>query len=152
MKRLRVPLLLAVTGGLLAGALYWSRPQPGFATPADCLEAYREARQSGDVPNYLRCLAEPLRSEVLKTTDSERALADSLRRGMKDVKTWVLLPQEETEGTRAILEVDEGRMSGIRRHRFHLARFREGWLIVGIDPPREIPAAIPYGTHISKGL
>src|SRR5690348_15577369 len=64
-RRLLLSLLaVAVAAGLLVLAL--SRPQgrQGFATPAECVEGYAAASKSGDVPRYLGCLAEPLRSRT----------------------------------------------------------------------------------------
>jgi hypothetical protein len=46
--------------------------------------------------------------------------------------------------------VDEVRIDGNRRLHFRLQRSQKGWLIVRIDPPKLVPAGIPYGTHVSK--
>jgi hypothetical protein len=141
MKRMRVAILLALIFGLLLAALFWSRPHPesGFATPGDCLDAYRDACKTGNVGRYLSCLAEPLRS------DKGDATAEQIRKEMQDVKSWTQLDPEIKHDS-AIIDVDAVRRSGTRRIRFHLARSDGGWLITAIDAPRELPGGIPYGT------
>jgi hypothetical protein len=150
MKWIRISALAGVTLGLLALAVFWSLPPAGFATPAACLEAYREASRAGNVPAYLSCLAEPLRAEIRRQHTDPKKLADSLRQAMKDVKTWVQLPVEASQGPTVQVNVDEVRITGNHRLGFHLRRCQTGWLIVGIDPPKLVPAGIPYGTHVSK--
>jgi hypothetical protein len=146
MKRRRAVLLLVLTLALIALAVYWSRrPRDTvFATPADCLEALREASAAGDVGRYLSCLDEPLRSEkqrLLRPTD--------LQRGMEGVKSWSQF-EPEVRGSTASVEVDRVRAGGTSRNRFRLERSARGWLVVGIDPPKDITSPIPYGTHVSQ--
>jgi hypothetical protein len=146
MKRRRVVLLLVLTLALMALALSWSwRPRETvFATPADCLEALREASAAGDVGRYLGCLDEPLRSEKrhsLRPAD--------LQRDMDGVKSWTQL-DPEVQGSTASGEVDRVRAGGTSRIRFRLEQSARGWLVVGIDPPKEITPPIPYGTHVSQ--
>ena len=146
MKRRRVVLLLVLTLALMALAVSWSRRprETVFATPADCLEALREASTAGDVGRYLSCLDEPLRSE------KRRSLRPAdLRRDMEGVKSWSQF-EPEVQGSTASVEVDKVRAGGTSRVRFRLERSARGWLIVEIDPPKEIMPAVPYGTHVSQ--
>ena len=150
MKRVRISALISATAGLLALAVFWSLRPAGFTTPAACLDAYREATRAGNVEGYLRCFAEPLRAEIQRQQTDRKRLAESLRQEMKDVKTWVQLPDSESEESTAQVNVDEVRIHGTRRLRFRLRHLSNGWLIVGIDLPKLVPAGIPYGTHVSK--
>jgi hypothetical protein len=146
MKRRRVVLLLVLMPVLMALAVFWSRRplETGFATPADCLEALREASAAGDVGRYLSCLDEPLRSE------EQRSLRPAdLQRGIEGVKSWTQL-EPEVRGSNASVEVDRVRAGGTSRIRFRLERSAKGWLIVGVDPPKDITPPIPYGTHVSQ--
>jgi hypothetical protein len=68
---------------------------------------------------------------------------------MAGVVSWAQ-HEPEVSGTAALVDVDRGRRDGAQRVRFRLERGRGGWLIVGIDPPKEVPTVIPYGTHVSK--
>lgn len=147
MKRLRL-LSMVVTMALLALALYWSpRRQAGFASPAECVAAFGEAYKDGDAERYLNCLAEPLRSQVRRQYADMRELSQSLHRESKDTVSWAQTAGGN-EGRRAFVEVDEVRPSGTRRLRFRLERDRGGWRIAAIETPRDIPTAIPYGTHV----
>lgn len=148
-QRLRAVLVLVVALGLVALAVRWSAGRRGFATPADCLEAYGAACLAGDVAGYLSCLGEPLRSETRQCFADDQELAEWLRQTMKDVKSWTQL-LAPVAGSGAEVDVDEVRASGTRRLRFHLEHSGQGWLIVGIEQPRAVPTAVPYGTHISK--
>jgi hypothetical protein len=146
MKRRPVALLLAVTLAVLALAVWWSRrPGPaGFATPADCLDALREASAAGDVGRYLDCLGEPLRSQKqgsLRPAD--------LRRDVEGVKSWTQI-EPVVQGSAATAEVDQVRAQGTSRVRFRLERSGRGWLVVGIDRPTEIAPPVRYGTHVSE--
>jgi hypothetical protein len=146
MKRRRAVLLLVLTLALMALAVSWSwRPRDTvFATPADCLEALREASAAGDVGRYLSCLDEPLRSE------KQRSLRPAdLQRDMEGVKSWSQF-DPEVRGSTASVEVDRVRAGGTSRIRFRLERSARGWLVVGIDPPKDITHSIPYGTHVSQ--
>ena len=147
MKRRRLVLLLVVGLGLAALLVYGPPRRPtGFATPADCLDAYRDASKDGDMARYLRCLGEPLRSEQQRTLDS-----DALRRRLEDVKGWTRL-EPVIQELSAYVDVDQVRTSGTARVRFHLQRVDQGqgWLIVRVDAPKEVPAPVPYGTHVSE--
>jgi hypothetical protein len=146
MKRRRVVLLLVLTLALMALVVSWSRRprETVFATPADCLEALREASAAGDVGRYLGCLDEPLRSE------KQRSLRPAdLQRDMEGVKSWIQL-DPEVQGSTASVEVDRVRAGGTSRIRFRLERSARGWLVVGIDPPKDITPPIPSGTHVSQ--
>src|SRR5262245_17891920 len=149
MKRYRVPFALALTAGALALALRWSAGRAGFATPAACLDAYGEACLAGDAAGCLSCLGEPLRSEVRRQFPDQAALAEALRQNLRGVKAWVRPLEPAVEGAAAAVDVDEVRPEGNRRLRFRLHNAGGGWLIVGIDPPRDVPAVFPYGTHVS---
>jgi len=150
MKWLRILTLVVVTIITWALAISWSQRQAGFATPAACLDAYRDASPAGNVEKYWSCLAEPLRSEMQRQHPNSRELAESLRREMKAVKTWVQLLESDATVATVQVDVDEVRVDGNRRIRFHLQRSGSGWLIAGMEQPKIIPAGIPYGTHVSK--
>jgi hypothetical protein len=145
MKRYRVPLLVLLAVALLAGAALWSqRRGAGFANPAECVEAYRDACAAGDAAKALDCLGGPLRD-----AGESSATPEALRREMAGVVSWAQ-HEPEVSGTAALVDVDRGRREGVQRVRFRLERGRGGWLIVGIDSPKEVPTVVPYGTHISK--
>src|SRR5262245_57511610 len=84
----QLKLILAVlTVAVLAGVLLWRQRGPaGFASPADCVEAYRDACLAGDVTAYLGCLGEPLRSQRRDLTR-----ADDLKRALDGVVGWAQL-------------------------------------------------------------
>ena len=146
--------LVAATA-ILAGVAWLGLRHGGsnqrFATPIDCLEAYREACISGDVDAYLDCLAEPLRTEQSRRFPNPDALAWKLQQDMKEVKSWTVVGPGETasEATEVRLEVDMAGPSGTWRTAFDLQQQRGSWLITAIGPRREVPTDIPYGTHIS---
>jgi hypothetical protein len=147
MNRYRILLFAALALALLAAAIFWpSGRKPGFATPDACLEAYRDAYLAGDLDRYLSCLGEPLRSEKQRAAGQ---LAEELRQESDGVSSWV---RHETtiDGATAQVEVEEVRRRGNRRVRFHFERFDDGWLIVGIHPSPQKPAAIPYGTRVGE--
>jgi hypothetical protein len=145
-------LLVALTCLALAGALAWAlRPRPtGFATPAECLAAYREACQAGDAERYRRCLGEPLRSQVRQTYPGDDALAEALRRESGGLKGWVEDGPPDEQGGRATANVEEVRESGQRRLRFELERARDGWHIVGVEKGAEQAPEIRYGTRVGE--
>jgi hypothetical protein len=146
MRRRRVALTLAVALALLALAVYpsWRAGPAHFATPADCLDALREASAAGDIGSYLSCLGEPLRSEKQRSLRPE-----DLRRDMEGVKSWSLL-ESEIQGTTATVEVDKVREGGTSRTRFRLERSGGGWLVVGVDRPQKVSPPVRYGTHIRE--
>ena len=150
MKGIRIIVIVVLVVALLGGTVYWSRQPGGFATPTDCLDAYREACRVGDVQKYWSCLAEPLRAGVQQQHPSVEELASFLRRDMTGLKSWVAHLASESEQSRAQVDVDEVRAESNRRIRFLLERSGRGWLIVGMDEPKPVPAHIPFGTHISK--
>src|SRR5262249_19092944 len=88
-RRLRVAALFSLTLAVLALAVIWARHQKRVPTPAECLDAYYEAGRGGDGGRYLRCLAEPLRSQTSGRWKDPQGLAASLRETMKDIKAWV---------------------------------------------------------------
>jgi hypothetical protein len=145
MKHLRLGLLaVAAVGGLILALLLArpAAPAAGFATPADCLDAYREASRGGDVTGVLNCLAEPLRSR-----EQAGITAASVRRPLAGVKNWTLRDPVVEEAA-ATVDVELVRQSGKSLVRFHLRRGATGWLISAIDPPKELPVKIPYGTPV----
>ncbi len=149
MKRLRMVLVVVLTLVLLALALWWSPRQSRYATPTACLDIYCEASKTGDVAKYRSCLGEPLRSEMERRYPDGSAWAEAVRATMTDIKSWVQM-DPVIDGATAYVDVEEVHRSGQRRRRFHLAQAGSGWLISGIEPPKEVPAIIPYGTHVSQ--
>jgi len=141
----QLKLILAVlTVAVLAGVLlWWQRGPAGFASPADCVEAYRDACLAGDVSAYLSCLGEPLRSQR-----RDVARPDDLKRALDGVVGWAQHDSVVGE-TEAHVDVDQTRRDGTQRVRFRLRR-AGGWLIVGIEAPQPVPTLIPHGTHVSK--
>jgi hypothetical protein len=135
---------------LLALAVHWSQRPPRFATPAACLDAYREASRAGDVESYWSCLAEPLRFEIQQQYPDPKELARHLRSQMSDVKTWVQVLDSRSEDSTIQVDVDEVSLEGNRRIHFQLQWSGGGWLIASLTAPKGIPTSIPYGTHISK--
>jgi hypothetical protein len=146
MKLFRVVILVAVTLGLLAGAFFWSRhtATKTAATPAECLDNYYEACRSGDVEQYLNCLGGPYRSQA-----GSRSFDDA-RRDLRDVKNWVQLAGPVEEGSSVWVDIDEVRAASTRRVRYHLQQAGTGWVIVAVDPPREVPSPIRYGTRVGE--
>jgi hypothetical protein len=146
MKRFRVPILLAVVSVLAAGLLLWTRRTASVeaATPAECLDAYYDSLQSGDVEKYLRCLGEPYRTR--QGRDSFAAAG----RDAKELKNLVQLAGPAEGDSSRWVDVDEVRAAGVRRVRYHLRKDERGWLIVGVDPPRERAAPLRYGTHVGE--
>jgi hypothetical protein len=145
MKRLRFSLLVLAALALLAGVAWWAqRRSPGFADPAECVEAYREACAAGDVAGYLACLADPVRAEAERT-----ATPAALQKELAGVVSWAQR-EPSVSGAAAHVDVERGRRDGVQRIRFQLRRCRGGWSIVGIDSPQPVPTVVPYGTHVSK--
>src|SRR3954471_23739588 len=140
----------ALTCAVLAGAVAWSlRPRPTECrTPAECLEAYREACRAGDAARHRRCLREPLRSEVRHACPGDEALAAALRREARGVKGWVEVGPPDEQGGRTIVNVEEVRETGQRRLRFYLDRSPEGWLVVGVEKGAEQTPDVRYGTRV----
>src|SRR5579885_2107081 len=145
-------LLVALTGAVLAGALAWSlRPRPaGFATPAECLEAYHEACRAGDAARYRGCLGEPLRSEVRRDYPDDAALVEALRRETQGMKGWVEVGPPDDQGERATASVEEVRETGQRRLHFYLERSPDGWLIVRVEKGAEQTPEVRYGTRVGE--
>jgi hypothetical protein len=143
MKLLRLLILLVVAAIALAGVHFWPRrvATAGAATPAECLDDHYEALQSGDVDKYLRCLDEPYRADAGRSFEAAR-------RDVKDVKGLVQQAGPAESGSPRWVDVDEVRAAGVRRVRYHLRQDDRGWVITAIDPPREIPAAVHYGTPV----
>jgi hypothetical protein len=145
-------LLLGLTCAVLAGVLAWSlRPRAaGYATPSECLEAYREACRAGDAAQYRRCLGEPLRSEVRQSYPDDAALAEALRRETQGVKGWVEVGPPDEQGERAAASVEEVRETGQRRLRFSLEHSQAGWLIVRVEKGAEQTPEVRYGTRVGE--
>jgi hypothetical protein len=140
--------LLVAMGLILAlGALVlYGRPRSsqGFATPGECLDAYRDASKEGDVARYLSCLGEPLRSEK-----QQAVTAADLIRGMQGVKGWSRHEPVIREEM-ADVDVDLVRQSGTYRLSFRLQRVNHGWVIVALDGPHERNSPVPYGTPATE--
>jgi hypothetical protein len=118
-----------------------------FATPEECVLAYAEACKDGDVTAYLGCVTGPLLDEA-RRLDRAGQLPPALRRSLAGVKSWVVADAAAVEADSATVEVDVVRPEGTRRIRFRL-RASPGWRIAGIDPPREVPTPVRYGTPVS---
>lgn len=144
MKRLRFALLSAATLTLFAVVLLTSRrtARKPAATPAECLDNYYESLRSGDVDKYLHCLGEPYRSRA------GRDSFDAARRTIKDVKNRVQVTAPVEEGSSLWLDVDEVGAADKRRLRYHLRQVDSAWVIVAIDPPRQMSTPIRYGTRV----
>jgi hypothetical protein len=148
-RRLRLVLIALVSAaGLVAVALYRPTGGQGFATPGECVEAYRVASEKGDAGRYLRCLAGPLRSRTEQHFPDSGRLAEMLRQDMEGVKGWVVTSAPAVERDTARAEVDVVRQDGVRRLQFRLERAGGGWLVAGVSAPQARPAAVPYGTHV----
>lgn len=147
----RVLLVLGVAALLLAVTVHGPGGRGGFATPAECLDAYAAARQDGDAERYLRCLAEPLRQGLRERYPDPNQLSGALREETASVKGWVQASAPAVEGDVARADVDEVRPDGVRRLHFRLERSAGGWLVAGVDAPRARAAAVPYGTHVKNG-
>ena len=145
MKRRGVLLLAAAILGLAALLRFWpGRPLGEFATPAACLDAFRDACKDGDLNRYLSCLGEPLRSEKAGSLRRADLLAE-----MEGVTGWTRL-EPIVAGASARVDVDEVKSARTYRRRFRLEQTPRGWLIVAVEPPREVPTPVRYGTHISE--
>jgi hypothetical protein len=146
-------LLVALTGLALAGAVAWAlRPRvaSGYATPGECLEAYREACRAGDAVRYRRCLGDPLRSEVRQTYPDDAALAEALRREAEGLKGWVEVGPPDEQGERATASVEEVRETGQRPLSISLERSQDGWLVVGVERGAEQVPDVRYGTRVGE--
>lgn len=137
----RAAALAGLTLAVLAPIVWWAwdREPPGFATPAECLDASCNAAKDGKAELYLACLAEPLRSETRRRFQDREQLAEHLRLRMQDVTGWVLELRPEDGGAETVVELVEVRESVRRRTRFHLARTMRGWLITNFSQPIEEP-------------
>jgi len=147
MKWLRATILVGLTFGLLAMALYWTRTRQhlGFATPADCVDAYINASKDGDVAKYLECLGEPLSSEKRRVTSQD------LQRGMEGVGTYARIGDNPViKDSMASVDVEKVRRTGTTPVKFRLENSGKGWLIVGIEEGKEVPSAIRYGTRVGE--
>ena len=153
MKRLRLVSCAVVTLGvalvLLLRAPRAARPAR-FATPDECVQAYAEARKDGNVPAYLDCLAEPLRSDSLRRAGGEEQFAEALRLSMTEVKSWTQVGPAELDGSTASVEVEAVGSATTQRIRFRLERGGEGWLIVAIEPPSKTPTTFPFGAPVGN--
>src|SRR5262245_53223280 len=127
MNNARVILSTVVVILAIGTALWWATSPKDFATPQQCVEAYRDALVIDNEARLLKCLAEPLRAEM------EGQLRDAaFRRSVADLKGWTQL-DPEIDGPKASIVVDEIRATETRRTRFRLEQSGQGWLIVGID-------------------
>jgi hypothetical protein len=149
---LRRLLTLAVTCGVLTGTLAWSLrlPPAGYGTPAECVDAFRDACRTGDAARYRRCLGDPLRSEVRQTCPGDDSLAESLRREARGLKGWVQVGPPDEQRDRAVANVEEVRETGQRRLRLWLERSSEGWLVVRLEMGAEQAPDVRYGTRVGE--
>jgi len=138
--------ILALTLGVLALVVRWSPRQKGFAGPTDCISAYYEACQVGDVTRYESCFADPLRSETRRDSGDMNHLISLLQH--KAVKNWVVVAESETDKPVSTVQIDEVREDGIARVRFRLEFLHSSWLIVGVDPVQRRQPSVPYGTDV----
>ena len=127
MKWLRILALAGVTLGLLGMTVYWSQARTGFATPAACLDAYREATQDGDIDRFWACLAKPLSAEIKQQHPNLTELAESLRTEMNDVKAWVQRLESPSAQSSVQIDVDEVRIDGNRRVRYRGVARNHQW-------------------------
>jgi hypothetical protein len=144
----RLLVLVGLTLAVLIAALAWSRSakERRYATPEDCLAAFRDATLDQDAARYRSCLGEPLRSQVQSRYADDAALAAALREEIQGVKHWVEAGRPEAQDDRAVAVVEEVRVTGQRRLQVYLEHSRAGWLIVRVEKGDEKPAAVRYGT------
>lgn len=144
MKRVRVPILLAVVFLLTMVLFFWMRRTApvAAATAAECLDAYYDSLQSGDVEKYRRCFGDPYRTRM------EANAFDTVCRDTRDLKNLVQIEGAAEGDSSRWVDVDEVRAAGVRRIRYHLRREERGWVIVDVEPPRERAAPIHYGTPV----
>jgi hypothetical protein len=150
MKHCRLGLVAGLAIVLIVAAVWWTPRRTGHATPRACLDAYYEAWVAGDTTRYLACLGEPLATDTRRHWTSDAALGETLRTGAADLKNRVQHGDASGAGADCTVAVEEVRTSGVRRVQFRLRRVGGSWSIIGIDAGPEKPAAVPYGTHISK--
>jgi hypothetical protein len=133
--------VVLVVGGLLA--VGWRRgAEASFATPEECLEAFRDAGRDGDTTTFVRCLGPDLREQ------SDRLFAET-NRDLRAVQHWNQYRAEKVEGMAKIL-VDQVRRDGmIQRVSYRLARSGAGWQVVEIGKPQLFTPPVRPGTHIN---
>ncbi len=142
MKRFRLPIVSIAVALLTAGLLLWARRSTteASATPEECLDRYYNSLQSCNEDKYSRCFVESHRMR------SSGVRFEALCRDNSDLKNLVQVAGPEDDVASRWIDVDEVRVSGIRRLRYHLRRHESGWLIEEIDTARERAAPIPFGT------
>lgn len=142
-SQLRVVLSLVATLTIGAFLLLWYRPTlPRFATPASCLETYRDAARDGDAARFHTCLAEPLQADAAP-------LFAQAQRDLQPVRHWNQYAPE-IDGDRATILVDQVRTDGmIHRIHYRLERFRSGWRVVAIGQAEFIRPPVRPGTHVN---
>jgi hypothetical protein len=145
-----------VTVAILLLILYWTKSSGSadgsapFATPEACLDAFRDARADGNGTAYLRCLAEPLRSETRGKYANEQELGLAIQSEMLGVKSWVVKDRPDSQSSKGTAMVEEGTASSIREMRLQLERSSDGWRIAAIEKVKERPASMPYGTVVGQ--
>jgi hypothetical protein len=153
---LRAALLGLATLGVVAVIVRWYSPSGSsagaapFTTPEACLDAFRDAKSEGNAAAFLRCLDEPLRSEMRRKYGDERELGLAIRKEMKEVKSWAVKERPEARAEKGAALVEEVCASRIREVRVQLRRTGEGWLIAAIESGEERPASVPYGTAVGE--
>jgi hypothetical protein len=141
--------LLVVALILLVPLAHRSRSAAKFAEPTDCLCAYYEACQNGDMSAYLRCLTPRLRSKIEGEAQAPR-LGTVLRQGT--VKNWVVVSASDDQSRVSTILIDEVRPDGISRVRFQLERAGNTWLIENLSPVQQNQPSIPFGTDVRAVL
>lgn len=151
MNRKRFFVVVLVGALIAAVCIVAGRTPQRFATPLDCLEAYRDACMAGDGEAQLSCLTDEYRAKRMRDCTEISELGAWGYRSMEGLKSWVAQAQPTPTGvTDCVLDVEETRVAGTQVVRFHLRQVGRGWLISRIDPPRQTTTRIPFGTHISK--
>jgi hypothetical protein len=140
----------AIIAGVLLGAIALSltRRGPAFETPTQCLDAYYAAVRAGDVNGYLTTLGKDFRDREQKA--GRPPGRTSVRQAGEGLKNWVQVADPETiDDDKCWIDVDEQRVSGRQRLRYHFQKLNRSWYIDRIDPPKSLADPVKYGTHIS---
>lgn len=151
MKRLRATVVLAVVVCLVCFAWTWlAKPRAEFATPLECLEAYRDACVAGDGVAQSRCLADDLRALLTQRFGDLRRLGEAGRDSLAGVVSWAANDARTIETSEVRVDVEETRRTGRQLVCFHLRQSTRGWQITAIEPPRSLGNETPYGTKVGR--
>src|SRR5262249_30282653 len=116
--------------------------EPGFDTPAACLEAFRDACKDGDAPDCRRCLAESLRA-------GSADLFEVARRDLQEVRHWNQYAPEIRGDAATTREDRVGAEGLIHCVDYRRGRARPGWQIVAVGPAEIIRPPVRPGTHVN---